>query len=57
MSKVSKFVPLVGTICGAAILISDSILNQKVNENMFMIFIAATVGGSSAIGFAKRWRK
>lgn len=59
MSKTSKFVPLFGTIIGGILIALDGFEDVKftIDYLAFWAFMAFTVGGSSAYGILKHWRK
>jgi len=59
MSKTSKFVPLAGTIAGAAMIILDGLndIQFTLDTTAFWAFMTFTVGGSAAYGIYKRLKE
>ena len=51
--KIRTFVPLVTVAGGFAVLITDLIINGKVNESMFNSMIYAGLGASAVVGASK----
>jgi len=59
MSKLSKFVPLAGTILGGTMVVLDGFedINFTLDSASFWAFMTFTVGGSAAYGIFKRMNK
>lgn len=59
MSKLSKFVPLFGTVIGGILMILDGLddIAFTIDYTAFWAFMAFTVGGSSAYGIFKNMKK
>ncbi len=59
MSKTSKFVPLCGAIVGGILIFVDAYdtIEFTLDSSSFWAYMAFTVGGSSAYGILKHWKK